>query len=319
MDTSRFAMLAQMRQYINDVRALPSVLDLKNDVQGLMGFMPEHDAMLQQQLDLVNRAESDFQNIQSCIGSMKQQIDAEYNEILEYLSTHDHFVKNLAISKNVREHWSLYASVMDQVTVEFSTIKDHWKYPAVCINAQHFELIDSMLGFDLLYMVDTDRTVLEKQFAAIDDGLSNRLKIHPVNDFEKLDFRNQTVAMPNGLKFGVPLAQMAMVVAPNIFERFPAETAQQVLEQIKTLLRPGGKIVFNVFDAETPSIAQLMSEGVCAGITQRQLNTIANELGLIVRLWQRVLANDFYVVVLSLPGELHSSKVKPSTGFRRRS
>ena len=319
MDVTRFSLLAEMRRYINDVRPLPSVSDLRNDVQGLMGLMPEYNAMLKEQVDIVDRANADFQSIQSRIATMKQEIDKEYNEILAYLSTHDYFIKNLAISKSVREHWVLYPSVLDHVMVESSTIKDQWKYPAACINAQHFELVDSLLGYDLLYMIDADRTVLEKQFDAIDDGLSNRLKYHPVLDFEKLDFANQTFATPNGLKFGVPLAQMAMVVAPNIFERFPAETAKQVLEQIKTLLRPGGKVVFNCFDAESPSVAQLMSEGVCAGITQHQLGVIANELGLIVRLWQRVLANDFVVVVLELPGQLHSSKVKPSTGFRRRS
>ena len=168
-------------------------------------------------------------------------------------------------------------------------------------------------------MVDPDRTILDQQHDAVEDGVKNRLKKHPVFNFEDLDFASQTHATPNGLKFGVPLGQMAMVVVPNVFERLPADTTKRVLEQIKPLLRPGGKIVFNVFDAKSPSIAQMMSEGICAGITQHQLYSIANELGLIVRSWQRVLANNFVVVVLAMPGELHSAKVKSSSGFRRRS
>ena len=281
--------------------------------------MPEYNAMLKQQVDIVDRASNDFQSIQSCIAGMKQEIDAEYNEILAHLSTHDYFIKNLAISKSVRDHWVMYPPVMDHMLVEASTIKDQWKYPAVCINAQHLDLVNTLLSFDLLYIVDPDRTIMDQQYNAVDEGVKVRLKKHPVFNFEDLDFAPQTLPTPNGLKFGVPLGQMAMVAVPNIFERFPAETTKQVLEQIKPLLRPGGKIVFNVFDAESPSVAQMMSEGTCAGITKNQLDNIANELGLIVRLWQRVLANDFVVVVLAVPGELQSAKVKNSSGFRRRS
>jgi hypothetical protein len=319
MDVTRFSLLAEMRRYINEVRPLPSVVSLKEDVQGLMGLMPEYDAVLNEQADIIDRANTDFQNTQSCIASMKQAIDAEYNEILAYLSTHDYFVENLAISKSVREHWVMYPSVLDHILVESSTIKDQWKYPAVCINAQHFDIVNTLLAFDLLYIVDTDRTLLDQQYNAVDEGTTNRLKKHPVFKFEDLDFASQVLPTPNGLKFGVPAGQMAMVAVPNVFERFPAETIKQVLTKIKPLLRPGGKIVFNVFDAESPGIAKLMSEGTCAGITKNQMNSIAYELGLVVRLWQRVLANDFVVVVLALPGELHSAKVKPSSGFRRRS
>jgi hypothetical protein len=319
MDITRFSLLAEMRQYIDQVQPLPVVASLKQDIQGLMGLMPEYNAMLKEQVDIVDRASSDFHSIQSCIATMKQQIDTEYNEILAHLSTHDYFIKNLAISKSVREHWVMYASVLDHILVESSMIKDQWKYPAVCINAQHIDLVNTLLAFDLLYMVDADWTMLDQQYNAVEDGVKNRLKKHRVVDFEDLDFASQTHPSPNGLKFGVPLGQMAMVAVPNIFERFPAETTKQVLEQIKPLLRPGGKIVFNVFDAKSPSVAQLMSEGVCSGITQDQLNSIANELGLVVRSWQRVLANDFVVVVLAMPGELHSAKVKSSTGFRRKS
>lgn len=319
MDITRFSLLAQMRQYIDEVRPLPAIGSLKQDVQGLIGLMPEYNAMLKEQVDIVDRAGTDFHGVQSCIATMKQEIDAEYHEILAHLSTHDYFVKNLAISKSVREHWVMYPSVLDHVLIESSMIKDQWKYPAVCVNAQHVNLVNTLLSFDLLYMVDPDRTILDQQYDAVEDGVKTRLKKHPVFNFEDLDFANQTLPIPNGLKFGVPLGQMAMVAVPNIFERFPAETTKRVLEQIKPLLRPGGKIVFNLFDAESPSVAQLMADSVCAGITQNQLHSIANELGLVVRLWQRVLANDFVVVVLAMPGELHSAKVKSSSGFRRRS
>lgn len=319
MDITRFSLLAEMRQYITELKPAPVIDSLKEDIQGLMGLMPEYNAMLKQQVDIVDRASNDFRAIQSCIATMKQEIDTEYNEILAHLSTHDYFVKNLAISKSVRENWVMYSSVLDHILVEASMIKDQWKYPAVCVNAQHINLINTLLSFDLLYMVDPDRTILDQQHDAVEDGVKNRLKKHPVFNFEDLDFASQTHATPNGLKFGVPLGQMAMVAVPNVFERLPADTTKRVLEQIKPLLRPGGKIVFNVFDAKSPSIAQMMSEGICAGITQHQLYSIANELGLIVRSWQRVLANNFVVVVLAMPGELHSAKVKSSSGFRRRS
>jgi SAM-dependent methyltransferase len=319
MDVTRFSLLAEMRQYINEVRPLPVINSLKEDVQGLMGLMPEYNAMLKEQVDIVDRTSNDFQSIQSCIANIKQEIDAEYNKILAHLSTHDYFVKNLAISKSVRDYWVMYPSVIDHVLIESSIIKDQWKYPAVCINAQHFDIVNTLLAFDLLYIVDIDRTILDQQYNAVDEGTTNRLKKHPVFKFEDLDFASQVLPTPNGLKFGVPAGQMAMVAVPNVFERFPAETIKRALEQIKPLLRPGGKIVFNVFDAESPSVAQLMSEGTCAGITKNQMNSIAYELGMVVRLWQRVLANDFVVVVLALPGELHSAKVKSSSGFRRRS
>lgn len=319
MDTSKFSLLAEMRNYINEVRPLPDVSSLKQDVLGLCGLMPQYDAMLQEQSALVDRAVEDFNSIQDKIASMKQEIDAEYGTMLEHLSTHKQYVDHLGISRNVRDHWVLYPSMTDYILLESNLIKDRWKYPAVCINAQYSELVDAMLSYDLLYLIDTDRDLLDKQREAIDDGGSNRLKYHPIADFDNLKFDAETLPVPRGLKFGVPLGQMAMVVAPNIFERFPAETAKTVLGQIKTLLRPGGRVVFNVFDAESASVAQLMSEGICAGITQGQMATIASELGLEVRAWHRALANDFIVVVLTLPGELSSIKVKSSTGFRRKS
>jgi hypothetical protein len=318
MNINRFSILAEMRRYIKDMRPLPSVATLKQDVQGLMGIVPEYTEMLQQQVDVVDRAVSDFESISSNIADMKQAIDAEYNEILAYLSSSKHFIDNLAISRNVREHWVLYPSVMENIMVEASMIQDQWKYPAACINAQHYDLIDTLLAFELLYLIDTDKTVLSKQQKAIDDGGSNRLKHHSVQDFESLDFASET-SVVSDMKFGVPLGQMAMVVAPNIFERITPEVSKTVLGQIKTLLRPGGRLVFNLFDAESPTVAQMMVDGVCSGYTQEQMATIATESGLVVQSWRRVLADNFIIVVLTMPGELHSVKVKSSTGFRRRS
>jgi hypothetical protein len=318
MNINRFPILAEMRRYIKDVRPLPSVATLKQDVQGLMGPLPEYTEMLQQQVDLVDRAVSDFESVSASIGNMKKEIDTEYNEILTYLSSQKQFVDNLSISRNVREHWLLYPSIMENIIVEASMIQDQWKYPATCINAQHYDLIDTLLAFELLYLIDIDKTVLSKQQKAIDDGGSNRLKHHPIVDFEALDFASET-SIASDMKYGVPLGQMAMVVAPNIFERITPEVSKTVLGQIKTLLRPGGKVVFNLFDAESPTVAQMMVDGVCSGYTQEQIATIANELGLVVRSWRRVLADNFVIVVLAMPGELHSVKVKSSTGFRRRS
>lgn len=319
MDTTKFSLLASMRSYINDVRPLPDASTLKEDVLGLAGLIPEYDSMLHEQAAKVDRAVSDFNDISNHIASMKKEIDEQYGTMLLHLSKHKRYDEFLAISRNVREHWVLYQSVLDHVLLESSMIKDRWKYPAVCINAQHSELIDAMLAYELLYLVDTDRDILEKQHEVFDDGGNLRLKQHPIASFAELDFNSETLPIPRGLKFGVPLGQMAMVVAPNIFERFPAETVKIVLDQIKPLLRPGGKIVFNVFDAESPSVAQLMHEGLASGVTQGQIANIAQELGLEVRGWKRALANDFVVVVLGLPGELKSIKVKSSTGFRKRS
>jgi hypothetical protein len=112
---------------------------------------------------------------------------------------------------------------------------------------------------------------------------------------------------------------MALVSAINIFERFPAETLQLCLTEVKKLLRPGGRIVFNVFDAHTPSVARQMSEGTISGITKQQMSSIANALGLNITTWTKVFANDFVVVTLTAPGQLQSSKTDPSRAVRRKS
>jgi hypothetical protein len=313
----RFPYLASMLDYLKQVEKLPVLTGYRASLQGLLGILPDQQDTIKQQIETCNSAEVLLQQIPPNIELIERKVKTEFNEIFDFLNTTEWFEKNLEISKSVREHWQIFDGHYNELVVLLSSIDRAWRFPMVCINAQHYAVVEALMVADYVYMVDPDPSLMQEHWKKTELTLQTKLKYHSVNDFHNMDFGPANSL--NVTRYGVPHGQMALVVCANIFERFTSTVMERTLTQIKPLLRPGGMIFFTVMDAEKDTTAKLMIEKTTSGITQSKMQEICANTGFGLKLWKTAVAHNGVCVVAQAPGELVSAKAQPSKAFRKKS
>lgn len=316
MNTQGFAQLAEMRRLMHDMHSWPDLTEFKHVMQGMLGVLPDVSDKIQQELLVIAQCQQDFGLMHARMNAVGSDIDTQFETLLTFMSTQDHFSKNLEISKLVRDSWRVNQSTLDHMLLQIDCMHNVWKYPAACVNVQHDQVINAMLAFDYLYLIDCDPGLLTMQQQKQNNTVLHRLKAHVTTDFNQLDFGKKEF---DHLRFGMPQGQMAMVMIPNLFERHTAQSIKSQLTSIKTLLRPGGLVVANAFNAHSRSVAQMMQNGLCAGLTRAQAQDLAQDLQMHLKEYTVTCSNDDVVLIFQLPGQLHSSKIATSRAFRIKS
>jgi hypothetical protein len=104
------------------------------------------------------------------------------------------------------------------------------------------------------------------------------------------------------------LGQIGIVLVSGIFERFNLETISTALNQLKPLLRPGGKIFFTVNNADSPAGATNVASKTNGYVTESRLRKLVEENQLVFKSWKNVITQTFALVEIAAPGMLQSSK-----------
>jgi hypothetical protein len=84
------------------------------------------------------------------------------------------------------------------------------------------------------------------------------------------------------------------------------------LNQLKPLLRPGGKIFFTVNNADSPAGATNVAIRANGYATQSRIRKLVEENGFVFKQWENVITQTFALVEIAAPGALHSSKYMAS-------
>jgi hypothetical protein len=85
-----------------------------------------------------------------------------------------------------------------------------------------------------------------------------------------------------------------------------------VLNQLKPLMRSGGKIFFTVNNADNPAGATNVAIRANGYVTESRLRKLVEENGLVFKRWESVIAQTVALVEIAMPGVLQSSKYMAS-------
>ncbi len=317
---SRFPRLAELRSLLNNFVSAVDCNPQLLAAQQLLALLPDVDQKVNHELQVLADCQQSLHDSHDRLMTLRDQVNDEYNSILEFVSTESWYRQHLPVEKHQRDKWFCSQGQLQDLLLVWTRINDPWKYPVAVINAQHEEIIKVLISCYLLYMIDVDRDLLLKQYNNIENSVQPRVKFHtlPNWNWDKLDLATSMGYNEHQMNWGVPSGQMALVVVWNLFERFNLWAAENFLTQAKQLLRPGGQIMFNTFDADSPNAAAFMGEGKLGGMNKQQLAELAARLDLEISMWVSH-GSDFVSVLLTSPGTLHSDKTKWPTGIVKKS
>lgn len=297
----------------------PTALDQQiRRTQELLALLPDADEVVSRELAVLENCSAELKASHGRLAQLLASAEQEFLQILDHVSSEDWFNKQLLFSEQQRNKWLCHEQQIQDLLLTWSLIEDTWKYPMAVINVQHDRVLEVCNSCYLLYMIDIDRDLLIEKYNSFENSVQPRIKYHTIPKWTEPDWETKLGLNQYQMHWGVPTEQMALVVVWNLFERFNAWAAKQFLIKTKQLLRPGGKILFNMFDASSSNAAAFITDGKIGGMTKSQVQTIAQELGLELGMWSKH-GSDLVTVILQDPAALQSDKIKWPLGIIKKS
>ena len=255
--------------------------------------------------------------VTDCTGLI-DQIQSDINQLSQNLVTEDHFTSHLQIGHTTRKNWVVPQDTIVELVAEFNQ-PDVWKYPVTCINIQHQGVLDLLLFAKLIYLVDTDQELLDTAYKNEHAQVLTRIKKHRLNSWNELDFASNITRVRQNLRWGLPNGQMSHVFCWNIFERYTYDVAVRNMKVIKSVLRPGGKVVFSVNNADSIIGAQAATNNTSSYMTEALTMKLLDEVDLELVSYRKVLGDNVFMVVAKAAGNLHSLITHPPRGLVKKS
>lgn len=317
---SRFPRLAELRSYFRNLENQTNLQAQISHTQELLALLPDVDDVVNQELLTLQQCKETVDASFARLLSVKESVNQEFDQILAHVSSQAWYEEHLKVAKQQRENWLCTPTQIQHLLLAWTKIDHTWKYPVALINAQHDEVINNLLSCYLLYLVDIDRDILIKQFNKLENSVQPRVKLHHAEkyDWDNLDWEKRIGFNEFHNSWGVPTKQMALVVVWNLFERFNLWSAENFLAKTKELLRPGGQIFFNMFNAESANAASFVATGAVGALTKSQVEQLCTKLGFVIEFWIPH-GSDSVSVLLRLPEPLKSDKTKWPLGIIKKS
>jgi ElaB/YqjD/DUF883 family membrane-anchored ribosome-binding protein len=269
-------------------------------------------------LDLCQQIKDLVYNTRDHMFDLKVRVQQDIDDLIQPTTSESYYNNNLGIDKETRQTWTIQQSAMEELVSEFNA-PDLWKFPVACINIQHRGVLDMLIPAGMIYLVDTDPTLLEHALADEDRMVLSRVKSHKLNGWTHMDFSQNITRVRANLRWGLPQSQMSHVVCWNLFQRFTYDVAVKNLSIIRQLLRPGGKVVFSVNDADSVVGAQAVAGNTSSYMTKSLVEKLVQSAEMELLSYRAVEGDNVYMVVAKMPGVLCSLKTHMPRGLIKKS
>lgn len=312
--------LVELRNLLADEKNINATekqsIALHQHAQQMLGLSSQHAA--NQLVDLCQQACDLTANIHSHMQDLRSHVQQEIDNISQQAMSESYYNSYLDIDKETRQTWTIQQYTMQELVSEFNS-QDIWKYPVACINTQHRGVLDLLIPAGLIYLVDTDPTLLEKALADEDQAVRARVKLHRLDGWNRIDFSQKITRVRANLRWGLPLGQMSHVICWNVFERYTYDVAVKNLSLIRQLLRPGGKVIFSVNDADSRIGAQAAAGNTSSYMNKNLVQQMIESSNLELVSYRPVEGDNVYLVVAKMPGVLSSLKTRIPRGLIKKS
>lgn len=235
------------------------------------------------------------------------ELDSMIDEIRKVLLSRAWYKQNLGITDETRKEWSaLNLNAQDEMLARTSVGVD-WHTPCLLINCYNHEVATMAAKSFQLYLGDIDDAILNNARDRFSPSLpSSAVRLYNIKSYEEPWIE------------ALPQRQFGMIIIWQIFERLTLPMIKSSLGELIILLKPGGRILFNVNDCDTALGAKLATYPVSKSyVTRDQLELMAQELGLGLEHWIP-LTSSSALVELKILGEIATLKERPGRGLIQR-
>lgn len=276
------------------------------DINGLVVKLHEHSDVatdrkirpLEIVRDSVNRCYGDFEEH---LGHLRDYLRANIQEQSpQYLSQSTSWWLHQSGTETSQYRLDRELAIDDQSREQLTGYllrAADWRWPGLVLGPGRQQWIQYLVALDPLYVVDVRQDLLDPAVATFHPVFQRRLRDYVIAETPGQQFLAQ-----------LPRSQMGWVFAYNFFNYRPLEVIEQYLQEIWTLMRPGGRLMFTFNDCDYAHGAALCESGnfMCytpgSAVVER-----AQRLGWQVEHRHRGLA-DLAWLVLRYPGEIASRR-----------
>ena len=172
-----------------------------------------------------------------------------------------------------------------------------WRYPGLCVGPMRTSFVDEMLSSDPLYLCDIDEKLIDPLIERYNNIYKHRVRPYVIPKYE------------NGKKLfrEFPQEQFGIIFAGNFFEYIPLEDIEKILTEMKTLLRPGGTIMFTFNDCDNPRNIRLTERNYRTYTPKKLLKEIVAKIGFEF-IFSYDATSGFSWMEIKKPGELETIK-----------
>jgi hypothetical protein len=242
----------KLRQLIAYKNALQpyNVADIRTDANmelqrimhavDLSGFDFLSGLALEKDIDCINSAFESFKyNLEQLKTQINQEIKIEektaYEEAQEWYQDE---LNQKSIEVLLNRHVKISDS-SQQVILDRIRYYSDWRYPGVIIRPGNRDLIDHLVNYDPLYLVDIDTKLLSPTLEKFTEQYQQRLVCCVVDEIDSQEIFSK---LPNN--------QIGFCVAVDYFNFKPVPVIRRYMTELFEKLRPGGTLAFTVTDSD---------------------------------------------------------------------
>ena len=255
---------------------------------------------LDEKLNLINQSFIEFDNELSQIKTdLKLAIEeAEKPWFQESYRLHEEKEVSFQSADHVFEiRTSALTEEVKNIIVARLNVYTSWHHAGMFIRPAKSTLVNQMVSFDPLYLVDTAYDLLVPCVQSFNEAYQNRLRKYIIEDV------NNTVILEK-----IPNEQFGLCVAYMFFNYKPIEVIKQYFTEIYQKLKPGGTLAFTFNDGDRVAAVKLVETRFCCYTPGSLIKELAQSIGFeITYTWSEV-DGPLTWLELKKPGMLTSLK-----------
>jgi hypothetical protein len=211
--------------------------------------------------------------------NLTEQLEVDYRAVLEKLDQFDQTAEKIKnqINELVSQNESVYYENSTQLhrqmqqydsneyilnrqqplTIEVKELiiarlqlRGDWRHPGMIIRPGREDWINLLVGCDPLYLVDTNKELLDPALLRFNEQYQRRLRTYVVDE-----------SLPDSILTQLPSGQFAFCLVYNFFNFKPIELVIKYLSELFYKLKPGGIVALTINDCDRAGAVKLAESG----------------------------------------------------------
>jgi hypothetical protein len=185
---------------------------------------------------------------------IKNQIDSliDLNESVYYENSTELYRQMMQCDSNeyiLSRQQSLTTEIKELIIARLQQYGD-WHHAGMIIRPGHEDWINLLVGCDPLYLVDTNKELLDPAVLRFNDQYQRRLRIYEAAE-----------SSADAILKQLPQEQFAFCLVYNFFNFKPMEIVTRYLVELYHKLKPGGTVALTINDCDRAGAVKLAESG----------------------------------------------------------
>lgn len=222
----------------------------------------------------IHETESDITRIQNDLDYYKSLIDSiiEDEEQHYIKNSENRYIQNILggdTLESVKDRVLVMSKEDEKRLIDRINAVSDWKYPGLLIRPENHNVADAMGPCDPLYLCDEYDEIIDSFL----DTLSSKYRYRIAKyQLDKIQPRTKPLK-------DLPEGQFGLLVMYNMIDHMPLSMIRKMFENIHSLMRPGGTVIFTFNDCDLPKNIRVFEQGMRTYTPLRLVRPMLEDIG----------------------------------------